>query len=145
MASWRENASPQAQQALDELLNVALGFAQQELTSHGEFFPYAVVMRADGQTELVAPRPEAADDQPASADMIAACRTTLAKRRDHLRAAALVADVRLPDGGDAVQVELEHTEGVALTVQLPYSKKRFTRDIDYGQLRAAAGARQVWL
>ena len=68
--------------------------------------------------------------------------TPLAERRDHPRAAAVVADVHLPDG-DAVQVELEHTEGPALTIQLPYSKKRF--GIDYGQLCAAAGTRQLWL
>jgi hypothetical protein len=145
MASWRDSASPQAQQDLDGLLDPALGFAQQQLAQHGEFFPYAVVVRSDGQTEMVAARPDAANDRPASADVIAACRTTLAERRDHLRAAAVVADVRLPDGSDAVQVELEHTEGPALTIQLPYSKKRFGRGIDYGQLRAAAGTRHVWL
>lgn len=144
MASWRDSASPQAQQDLDGLLEPALGFAQQQLAQHGEFFPYAVVVRSDGQTEMVAARPDAANDRPASAGVIAACRTTLAERRDQLRAAAVVADVRLPDG-DAVQVELEHTEGPALTIQLPYSKKRFGRGIDYGQLRAAAGARHVWL
>lgn len=145
MASWRDSASPQAQQDLDGLLEPALGFAQQQLDRHGEFFPYAVVVRSDGQIEMVAARPDAANDRPASADVIAACRTTLAERRDQLRAAAVVADVRLPDGSDAVQVELEHTEGPALTIQLPYSKKRFGRGIDYGQLRAAAGTRHVWL
>ena len=144
MASWRDTASPQAQQDLDELLEPALGFAQQQLAQHGEFFPYAVVVHADGQTEMVAARPDSADDRPASADVIASCRATLAEHRDQLRAAAVVADVRLPDGGDAVQVELEHTEGSALTLHLPYSRRRFGRGIDYGQLQAAAGTRHVW-
>jgi hypothetical protein len=145
MASWRDSASPQAQQDLDGLLEPALGFAQQQLAQHGEFFPYAVVVRSDGQTEMVAARPDAANDRPASTDVIAACRTTLAERRDQLRAAAVIADVRLTDGGDAIRVELEHTEGPALTILLPYSKKRFGRGIDYGQLQAAAGTRHVWL
>jgi hypothetical protein len=145
MASWRDSASPQAQQDLDGLLEPALGFAQQQLAQHGEFFPYAVVVRTDGQTEMVAARPDAGEDRPASADVITACRTTLAERRDQLRAAAVVADVHLPDGSDAVQVELEHTEGPALTIQLPYTKKRFGRGIDYGPLRAGAGTRHVWL
>jgi hypothetical protein len=144
MASWRDSASPQAQQDLDGLLEPALGFAQQQLDRHGEFFPFAVVVRSDGQTEMVAARPDANNDRPVSADVIDACRTTLAEQRDHLRAAAVVADVRLPDG-DAIQVELEHTEGPALTVLLPYSKKRFGSGIDYGQLKAGASTRHVWL
>lgn len=145
MTSWRDHASPQAQNDLDGLLEPALGFAQQQLAQHGEFFPCAIVVRSDGQTEMVAARPDAANDRPASADVIDACRTTLAERRDQLRAAAVIADVRLPDGADAIRVELEHTEGPALTVLLPYSKKRFGRGVDYGQLRAAAGTRHVWL
>lgn len=145
MVSWRDSASPQAQLDLDVLLEPALGFARQQIAQHGQFFPYGVVLRNDGQTEMVAARPNAADDQPDSVDVIAACRTTLAERRDYLRAAAVVADVRLPDGGDAVLVELEHTEGPALTVQLPYSRKRFGRGIEYGPLQAAAGTRHVWL
>jgi hypothetical protein len=146
MPSWRDHASPQAQNDLDGLLEPALSFAQQQLDKHGEFFPYAVVVRADGQPEMVAARPDAADDQPASGDVIDACRTTLAERRDQLRAAAVVADVRLPDNGsDAIRVELEHTEGPALTVLLPYSKKRFGRGIDYRPIQAGAGTRHIWL
>jgi hypothetical protein len=144
MPSWRDSATPRAQQDLDGLLEPALSFAQQQLAQHGEFFPYAVVVRNDGQTEMVAARAHVTDDRPASAEVIEACRTTLAERRDQLRAAAIVADVRLADS-DAIQVELEHTEGPALTVLLAYSKKRLGRRIDYGQLRAAAGTRHVWL
>jgi hypothetical protein len=145
MASWRDNASPQAQLDLDSLIEPALSFAQQQLSQHNEFFPYAVVVRTDGQTEMVAARPDASDDRPNSTDVIQACRTTLAEQRDQLRAAAVVADTRLPGGGDAIRVELEHTEGPVLTIQLPYTKKRFGRGIDYGQLTAGIGTRHVWL
>ena len=144
MASWRDNASPQAQHDLDGLLEPALGFAQQQLNQHGEFFPYAVVVRSDGQTAMVAAQPDADNDQPASTDVIDACRTTLAEGRDQLRAAAVIADVRLSYGGDAIRVELEHTEGPALTILLPYSKKRFGRSIDYGEVQVALGARHIW-
>ena len=145
MTSWRDDASEQAQADLDGLLNPALGFAQQQLEKQGEFFPYAVVVRADSETEMVAARPDAADDRPQSTDVVTACRKTLAERRDQLRAAAVIADVRLPSGEDAIRVELEHTEGPALTILLPYSRKRFGRGIEYGQLQAAAGTRHVWL
>jgi hypothetical protein len=146
MTSWRDHASLLAQNDLDGLLDPALGFAQEQLAEHGEFFPYAVIVGVDGQTEMVAARPDPANDQPASADLITACRATLTERRDQLRAAAVVADIRMPEGGgDAIRVELEHAEGVALTVLLPYARKRFGKAIDYGQLSAGASARHIWL
>ena len=143
MTSWRDEASPRAQQQLDELLNVALGFAQQELGKHGEFFPYAAAIGEGGEPELIAVRPAEGGERPASADVIDSCVETLVERRERIQAAAVVADVSAPDG-DAIRVELEHVEGHALAVLLPYSKKRFGGGIDYGELRAQAGRPLVW-
>lgn len=145
MTSWRDNASPRAQADLDALVEPALGFAQQQLAKHGEFFPYAVVIRSDGDTEMIAARPNPDDEHPASTDVIDACLVAVTERRDHLRAAAIVADVRLADSRDAIRVDLEHSEGAALSLLLPYSKKRFSRDVHYGQLQAATGGRHIWL
>jgi hypothetical protein len=39
---------------MDALLNAALPFAKQQLTKHGEFFPYGVAMSHDGQIALIA-------------------------------------------------------------------------------------------
>jgi hypothetical protein len=52
--------------------------------------------------------------------------------------------VRLPDS-EAVLVELEHREGPAIAVLLPYKKKRFGRGVEYSSLRAAPGHPQVWV
>lgn len=145
MASWRDNASLQAQNDLDGLLDAALGFAQQQLDTHGEFFPYAVAIGADDQAEMIAARPDPAEEHPRSLDVIDACLGALTDRRDNIRAGAVVADVRLPElGSDAIQVELEHVEGQALTVLLPYTKKRLRRGIDYGPIRAQAGTPRIW-
>jgi hypothetical protein len=145
MTSWRDNASPLAQRDLDGLLDPSLDFAQQQLAKYGGFYPYAVVVRVDGQTEMVAAQPDTTDDNPASTDVIAACRQAITERRDQLRAAAIVADVHLPDhGGDAIQVDLEHAEGPTLRVLLPYTKKRVRNSIGYSQLRASAGIRTIW-
>ncbi len=95
---------------------------------------------------MVAAAPEADNDRPASLDVIAELRAGLAETRGEIRAAAVVADVRLVSaGGDAIQVEVEHAQGTALTVLLPYNKKRFGRGVEFGDLRLSAGTRKVWL
>jgi hypothetical protein len=143
MASWRDTASQQAQDDLDGPLNPALGFAQQQLDNHGEFYPYAVVVDADGQQRMVAA--DTGDEQPASADLITTLIAALSDDRDHLRAAAIVADVRLPElGSDAIRVTLEHSEHIALSVLLPYKTRRFGRAIDSGDLQTEAAASLIW-
>ncbi|HEY7138215.1 MAG TPA: hypothetical protein VIB48_24380, partial [Acidimicrobiia bacterium] len=124
VSSWRATASSQAQNDFDGLVSAVLGFAQQQLGAHGEFFPFAAVVNIDGTTEMVAP--DVDDPQPAAAAMLDACVAALTARRSAIRAAAVVSDVRLrgPETGDAIRVDLEHVEGHALTVLLPYTKRR---------------------
>lgn len=125
MSSWRDTASAQAQADLDGLLNAALGFAQHQLAKRGEFFPYATAVTTDGHAEMIAAPPNPANDRPASSDVIASLVEQLTARRHQLRAAAIVADVRTAElGGDAIEVSLEHAEGPALRVLLPYTKRR---------------------
>ncbi len=143
MTSWRESASPQAQADLDELLSASLGFAQQELANHGELYPYATVIRADGQTKMIAGHERTASEHPAAGDIVASCMAQLAARQHAIRAAAIIADVRLPDhGGDAIEVSLEHAEGQMLRVLLPYARRH--KAITYGQIRASVGTRRIW-
>jgi hypothetical protein len=143
MPSWRASASPQAQADLDKLLNALLGFAQQQLADHGEFYPYGAAVRADGRTEMIAGQAPAGSEHPAAADIIASLLAQLASRQHEVRAAAIIADVRLPDdGGDAIEVSLEHAEGQALRVVLPYARRR--KGLVYGPITASAGSRRIW-
>lgn len=143
MASWRDSASQQAQDDLDGLLDAALGFAQQQLEAHGEFYPYGVVVDEQGQQQMVAADSDV--ERPASSDLITRLIAALSERRDHLRAAAIVADVRVPElDSDAVRVTLEHSERVALTVLLPYRTRRFGRGVQYGELQAGPAAAFIW-
>ena len=143
MPSWRDLASQSAQDDLDELLNLALGFAQEQLDKHGAFFPYAAAVSADGATRMIAV--DLGTERPASNDVIAACVEALKAGKHELRAAVVVADVRLPElDSDAVCVDLEHAEGTALRVLLPYAKRRLRKDVVYGDLRAESGQRIIW-
>jgi hypothetical protein len=148
MTSWRDAISAQGQDDLDELLNAGLGFAQQQLAKRGEFYPFAAAIDLHGATEMIAPDTD--ERGPAAADLVDASLASLITRRDRLRAAAVVADVRVPDlGQDAIQVGLEHSEGIALSVLLPYARRprpggRPGDVIEYGEVRASSAARRIW-
>ena len=125
VASWRDSASPQVQDDLDGLLNAALPFAQQMLGESGEFFPFGVVLSSGGDIRMIA-ADTGHDDKPRSTDVLATRVRGVRVDREALRAVALVSDVRTDDT-DAVQVELEHREGAAMAVLLPYKRKRHAR------------------
>jgi hypothetical protein len=122
-------------------VNAALPFAQQMLEKEGEFYPYGVALSDQGETQMIAGY--GGGDAPTSAAVLETLIAGLRADRDSLRAIALVANVRAK-GADAVQVELEHRDGHAIVVQLPYTKKRFGRGIEYGNLGAGDGSRHVW-
>lgn len=143
MTSWRDQVSPAARRQLDDLLNVGVAFAQDQLARHGEFFPFAVALPPQGDPELVAVSAESLGEHPAPAEVIEASVAALVDRRDELTAVGLVADVAT-DAGDAIRVELEHAEGVALAVLVPYAASEAGEEPEYGELRAQAGRRRVW-
>jgi hypothetical protein len=140
MTSWRDSASQQAQDDLDGLLNMTLPFAQQMLSKHGEFYPFGAAMTTSGETRLLAG--ELGQEHPASDDVLSLLVEGLRQDRGSLRAVAICSDVRLPDF-DAIRVELEHRDGQAMAVLLPYKKKRFGRGVDYDDLRGGTAEKQV--
>lgn len=112
------------------------------LDKRGEFFPYAAALTISDETRLIAGDP-GEGEQPTSVAVLQILVEGLRAERDTLRAAAVVSDVRLSDS-DAVRVELEHEEGHAIVVLQPYQRKRLRRGIEYGQITAGPGDRQVW-
>ena len=143
MASWRDRASQECQSDLDGLLNTLLPFAQQQLDKHGAFFPFGAVVDRNGTVRLTAAHD--GREQPAALDVLDGLHEGARSERASIRAAAFVTDVHVPGKpGDAIRVDLEHAEGLAIAVLLPYSKRRSGRGIDYAPLRAAPGERHVW-
>jgi hypothetical protein len=143
MTSWREDATQQTQDDLDALLTAGLGFAQQLLEKHGEFFPFAVGISLEGDAELIAAVPEGAGEQPDSLEVIDECVRALGEARTALRAGAIVSDV-LANGSDAIRVEMEHAEGIAIAALLPYGTRRLGKKLRYGDLVAQDGAARIW-
>ena len=124
------------------MLNVTLPFAHQMLAKTGEFYPFAAAVTVGGETRLTAPEP-GQDGHPASAEVLSSLFDALRQDRAELRAVAICSDVLLQDSS-AVSVELEHRDGQAMAVLLPYKKKRLGRGIDYSQLRGGRADQHVW-
>jgi hypothetical protein len=62
-----------------------------------------------------------------------------------IRAAAVVLNVSLPEPrADAIEVDLEHVEGVAVAVTMPYTRQRFLRRMRYGTMSAQRRSRRIW-
>jgi hypothetical protein len=141
VASWRDRASEIAQSDLDGLLSAALPFAEQTLAKYGEMFPFGAGVNTAGEVIFIAADPGLGEHPPSTAILETLYES--ARSDADLRAAAFVADV-LAEGKDAVQVELEHADGIALTVIVPYSRRRLTKKVKLGPMRLVAGQRRVW-
>lgn len=141
MTSWRDNASEQTQADMQAMLDAALPFAQEMVARRGEFFPYGYTM--DHAGEIGALAVDTGDDHPPSQVVLDALVNSVRPAADRLRAVALVSDV-LIDGNDAIRVEVEHRDGIALAVLQPYRKKRLGRGVEYGNLSALTGERRIW-
>lgn len=142
MASWRATASRQAQDDLDGLMGRAFPFAQQMLAAHGEFFPYAVGLGQTGEVRMFAADP-GGGEHPPSTDVLRGLVDGLRSERNVLRAVALTSDVRVADS-DAIRVELEHRDGIAISLLLRYRNLNGSGGIEYGEMTAGPGEAQIW-
>lgn len=76
--------------------------------------------------------------------MVVALYEALTARTTDSRAVAVVTDVRIPEISDAIRVEVEHREGIALAVLLPYTAKRLRRGHEFQDMRVEAAQRRLW-
>lgn len=131
----------------DALLNHLYGFAEAMLKKHGEFFPFAAQVGADGKVAGVGGY--TGEEQPESQEVIELLRKGLqqAAARGEIRAAGICYDARItPEGGektDAVCAQLEHKDGRASVVYLPY-KKGWLGRLKFGELFAVEGEKKIF-
>jgi hypothetical protein len=118
----------------ESLLNAALPFAQKMLREHGEFYPYAVTLRADGTTAMVAGYD--GREKPPSLDIIDLLKRGLrADAGAHkIIASAIVSDVLTTDSStglktDAISVALDHRDHYSVVVLLRYKLKNSSLEV----------------
>lgn len=137
--SWRDTTSDQAQDDLDELLDVVLTFADEQVARGGGLAPFGATVDTDGAAAMAAADPTSADARTA----LAVLRDGFRSQAGVLRAVAVVATVRTGDS-DAVRVELEHREGTCLVVLQPYSRSRVRKKVTFGAMSVSVGERHTW-
>ena len=81
---------------LDQLLKVALEFAQKMLKQHGEFYPFGASMGLDGKISMDGAA--TGQERPASQELLDLLSDSYSRRATagELRTAAICADVRVP-------------------------------------------------
>lgn len=111
----------------ERLMNEAIPFAEKTLRKHKEFYPYAYVLRPNGEVVMIAG--DAGNEKPKSQDIIDILRTSLMDdaAAAKVRATAIVYDVRvqLPGGesSDAIAVALDHCDGFSCIMLFPYAMR----------------------
>jgi len=145
MTSWRDGLSEAARADLDRLLDCALTIARENLAKASEFEPFAIVADDDGRLLGTDWDTSALGKHPDIDDVLAAALVQLQHIGRTSRATALVINTQLArDKTDAVEVRLEHREGAAVVVLLRYKRARFGPQIEFGELSAFRGKREVW-
>ena len=132
---------------LNALLSGAVDHATDLLAEHNEFAPFALAMQlSDG--ELFHIEPDEPGDATDSGELMDALVASLSEARERWRAIGIVADGTLEDDdGEAItsviHISMEHIEGEAATVLVPYAINDET--VELGELVAEPMAPQVFV
>jgi hypothetical protein len=128
---------------VDGLVGLAIDAALALLAKNKEFYPFGFEGRGD-EAVMVGADP-GLGDRPESQ----AVRDLLVEggrhRRGEVDAVAYACDVRLASGGDAILVDFEHRDGLALEIVTPYRLKRFGRGVKTGPMAVSEGTRRIWV
>ena len=146
MGSWRDALSAPAQADIDRLLDTAIRLTQHHLVEASEFDPFAVVVDSEGRLLAVDLDKSGLGKHPDSVTIMSATAAQLRHIASTTRCTALAGNTRLSqEKTDAIEVRIEHREGVALLVLLPYKRPKFGGRIEYGELKAFPSRREVFV
>ena len=137
--------SSAARAELDRMLETSLRMAKGHLDRASEFDPFSLVTDRDGRLLAVDLDKSGLGKHPDSELIAAALVGQLRHIADTLRCTALTVNSRLSEEKtDALEVRLEHREGAAVLVLLPYKRPTFGGIIEYGELRVFPSPVEIW-
>ncbi len=133
---------------LNALKSALLPIAKHMLTEHGEFFPCGAVMKLDGK--IVNCSTFDGDERPPSQKLIEILTNEFRElaSKGEIKAAGICFDVRVatqnhPEKVDAVQFALEHMNGEAVNVFMPYDLDS-SREVSFGAMFASLRDKQFF-
>ena len=114
-----------SQKELEQLLNAVVPQAEERLAERGEVYPFGAMMKTDGG--VVFSTVEAGDESNPRGQFVELLVSGLRARRADYRAVAICWDGKIrqvdtEEVSDAVIVFLEHADGEAVNIYLPYQK-----------------------
>ncbi|MDO3070510.1 Uncharacterised protein [Mycobacteroides abscessus subsp. bolletii] len=139
---WRSTASPQVQSDLDMLYTDSISLVAEDLGHSDTFGPLMLVVERGGGKAL---RRTAGVQTPLRESEIVK-QLEAPGDAETLRARATVLDVTVkePFTGDAIKIKLEHAEGVAIDILVPYRVTAEGKSIDVNAQNAAVAERLLW-
>lgn len=141
----RDVLSIAAQGDIDSMLAAALRLAQSRLTDSSAFDPFALVTNLEGRLLSAEVDLAGLGKHPESEHIAEAITVQLRTVASTARASAIIVNTRLSERKtDAVEVRLEHREGVAMLVFLPYKRARFGGTIDFGDLMPFPAKQEIF-
>ncbi len=136
-----------AKQQVEQLMNEGVPFAKKMLSDYGEFYPFGLVLLADGTIQHVGAKGQS--EHPPSQELIDLLIDSFRKgaKEGRYKAVAVVLDVKVksPTGGgniDAVQVGLEHRDSYCADVYFPYTINKGT--VTFGEIWATRRTGSVY-
>jgi hypothetical protein len=146
MNAWRETASEEAQDDLDRLADVTIAAARNFLDRNGQFIPFPMAVKADGELALIGLTQPETPEVPLAQEVIEGIVELFRDRRDSIRALAIAADVQVPSElTDAIEVRLEHRDGISISVLVPYRRDPLDDSYEYEEPRAQVGEAVIWV
>ena len=127
---------------LNQLLNALIPYAQQMLNQQGQFVPFACAISAAGEVEMIGGQPGSDETTTQEIHDVLLKELQQGARGGKYRAVGLCSDVRVrcgeaPEPSEAISVGLEHSDGTAIDVYLPYTKQG-AGQVKYGDLFGSA-------
>ena len=145
MAHWRDDASEEVQDDFDRLAEVTLAAARSFLDLEGSCIPFPMAIKTDGVLAPIGLEQPKSPTAPDILEVLDGLIELFRERRGSIRALAIGADVLIPgEMMDAIEVRLEHRDGIAIKILVPYQIDPLDDTYLYDEPRTIPGDRIIW-